>query len=56
MTDGVFQPGPGYGFKGASKTSVLFRVDPVTGNLEKGTWMCAWLDRGHANGKGQPHF
>ena len=46
----VFQTGPGYGFKGASKTSVVFRLDAARGTLEKGTWMCAWLDRQHANG------
>ncbi|MFO0824341.1 MAG: hypothetical protein U0792_14710 [Gemmataceae bacterium] len=49
---GVFQKGPGYGFKGASKTSVIFRLDSAKGTLEKGTWMCAWLDRAHANGLG----
>ncbi len=47
--DGVFQSGPGYGFKGASKSSVIFRIDARTGKLEKGTWMTAWLDRAHAN-------
>ena len=50
--DGVFQKSPGYGFKGASKTSVIFRIDARKGTLEKGTWMCAWLDRAHANGLG----
>jgi hypothetical protein len=50
--DGVYQNGPGYGFKGASKTSVIFRLDAEKGVLEKGTWMCAWLDRAHANGLG----
>jgi hypothetical protein len=49
---GVFQNGPGYGFRGASKTSVIFRLDSARGTLEKGTWMCAWLDRQHANGLG----
>lgn len=48
--DGVFQNGPGYGFKGASKSSVIFRIDARTGKLEKGTWMTAWLDKAHANG------
>ena len=49
---GVFQKGPGHGFKGASKTSCIFRLDPATGKLEKGTWMCAWLDKSRANGLG----
>ncbi|HEX3134998.1 MAG TPA: sigma-70 family RNA polymerase sigma factor, partial [Planctomycetota bacterium] len=48
----VHQNGPGYGFKGASKTSVVFRVDAKTGALEKGTWFCAWLNPQHANGLG----
>lgn len=47
---GVHQGGPGYGFKGASKTSVVFRVDPQTGKLEKGTWFCSWLSPQRANG------
>ena len=47
---GVHQNGPGYGFKGASKTSVLFRVDPQSGKLEKGTWFCSWLTPQRANG------
>jgi hypothetical protein len=46
----VHQNGPGYGFKGASKTSVVFRVDPASGRLEKGTWFCAWLTPQRANG------
>ncbi|MFM8468477.1 MAG: hypothetical protein ACKODH_00660, partial [Limisphaerales bacterium] len=37
--DGVFQKSAGHGFKGASKTAVLFRVNPNDGRLEKGTWM-----------------
>lgn len=45
----VFQNSPGYGFKGASRSSVVFRIDARTGKLEKGTWMTAWLDRAHAN-------
>lgn len=49
---GVHQDGPGYGFKGASKTSVVFRVDPTTGRLEKGTWFCSWLTPQRANGLG----
>jgi RNA polymerase sigma factor (sigma-70 family) len=49
---GVHQAGPGYGFKGASKTSVVFRVDPKSGALEKGTWFCSWLTRQRANGLG----
>jgi hypothetical protein len=29
---------------------VVFRVDPATGRLEKGTWMCAWMNnRSRAN-------
>ncbi len=46
----VHQNGPGYGFKGASKTSVVLRVDPRTGALEKGTWFCSWLTPQRANG------
>jgi hypothetical protein len=45
----VFQPSPGHGFKGASKTSVIFRLDPLTGALEKGTWMCARITPQRAN-------
>lgn len=52
VMEGVFQKTAGYGFKGASKTAVIFRVDPATGKLEKGTWMCAWLSRARANGLG----
>ena len=47
---GVHQPGPGYGFHGASKTSVILRVDARSGTIEKGTWMSAWLSPAHANG------
>jgi hypothetical protein len=50
--EGVYQRGPGHGFKGASKTSVAFRVDAAGGKLEKGTWMCAWLSPQRANGLG----
>ena len=50
--DGVFQKSPGHGFKGASKTAVLFRVNPQDGRLEKGTWMSAWLSPQRANGLG----
>lgn len=46
---GVFQATPGFGFRGASRTSVIFRLDPTHGRLEKGTWMCAWRDKSHAN-------
>jgi RNA polymerase sigma factor (sigma-70 family) len=46
------QKSPGYGFRGASKTSVVFRVDPRTGKLEQGTWFCSWLTPAHANGLG----
>lgn len=47
---GAYQGGPGHGMKGAITTSVLFRVDPATGTLEKGTWMCAWMNnRSRAN-------
>jgi hypothetical protein len=52
VLEGVYQKTPGHGFKGASKTSVIFRVDPEKGELEKGTWMCAWLTRAQANGLG----
>lgn len=41
---GAYQGGPGHGMKGAITTSVVFRVDPTTGKLEKGTWMCAWMN------------
>jgi hypothetical protein len=47
---GVFQNGAGYGFHGASKTSVIVRIDAATGRIEKGTWMSAWLTPAHANG------
>ncbi len=50
--EGAYQRGPGHGFKGASKTSVAFRVDAAGGKLEKGTWMCAWLSPQRANGLG----
>ena len=50
---GVFQNGPGHGMKGAITTSVCYRIDPADPkhmNLEKGTWMCAWLNnRSRAN-------
>ncbi len=38
---GVHQGHPGHGFRGATNTSVVFRVDPATGRLEKGTWFTA---------------
>ena len=44
---GVFQNGPGHGMKGAITTSVCYRIDPSDPRalkLEKGTWMCAWLN------------
>ncbi len=47
---GVHQAGAGYGFKGASKTSVIVRFDAVSGRIEKSTWMSAWLNPQHANG------
>lgn len=50
--DGVHQNGPGFGFKGASKSSVVFRLDSSKGTLEKGTWMTAWLSPQRANGLG----
>jgi len=49
---GVHQDGPGFGFKGASSTAVIFRVNAQTGNLEKGTFMSAWLTPQRANGLG----
>jgi hypothetical protein len=52
IMQGVYQAGPGFGFRGASKTSIIFRVDPATGKLLKGTWMSAWLNPQHANGLG----
>ena len=45
----VFQPHAGYGFKGASSTSVVFRVS-FAGALEKGSFLCAWLTPQRANG------
>ncbi|MGL4423860.1 MAG: hypothetical protein ACRCZF_24610, partial [Gemmataceae bacterium] len=47
--EGVHQKTPGYGFKGASQTSVVFRLDTVTGTLEKGTWLSAWMEKARAN-------
>ncbi len=44
VLSGAYQDGPGWGMKGAITTSVIFRLDPATGRLEKGTWMCAWLN------------
>ena len=44
---GVFQNGPGHGMKGAITTSVCYRIDPADPRalkVEKGTWMCAWLN------------
>jgi len=50
---GVFQNSPGHGMKGAITTSVCYRIDPsdpTNLKLEKGTWMCAWLNnRSRAN-------
>ncbi len=46
----VFQPSPGFGFKGASMTSGIFRADALTGKLQKGTFMSAWLNPARANG------
>jgi hypothetical protein len=45
----VFQKTTGYGFKGASQTSVIFRVDVRTGALERGTFMSAWISPQRAN-------
>jgi len=47
--EGVFQSGPGFGFHGASMTSVIFRADAKTGTLQKGTYMSAWLTPANAN-------
>jgi len=47
--DGVYQGGPGFGFHGASMTSVIFRADGTTGTLQKGTYMSAWLTPANAN-------
>ena len=41
---GSFQDGPGWGMKGAINTSVCFRVEAQKGTIEKGTWMCAWIE------------
>lgn len=50
---GVFQNSPGHGMKGAITTSVCYRIDasnPAQVRVEKGTWMCAWLNnRSRAN-------
>ena len=48
--NGVFQKTAGYGFKGASMTSAVFRVDAAKGELEKGTFMCAWPKPSQAAG------
>jgi hypothetical protein len=45
----VFQNSPGFGFHGASMTSVILRADAKTGTLQKGTFMCAWLTPANAN-------
>lgn len=47
VMEGVFQKSPGHGMKGAITTSVCYRIDatdPKSLKLEKGTWMCAWLN------------
>ena len=46
---GAFQKSAGFGFHGASATSVIFRADARAGHLEHGTWMSAWLSPAHAN-------
>jgi len=46
---GVYQSTTGFGFHGASMTSVILRADAKTGTLQKGTFMCAWLTPAHAN-------
>jgi len=46
---GVYQGGPGFGFHGASMTSVILRADAKTGTLQKGTYMSAWLTPANAN-------
>jgi hypothetical protein len=46
---GVFQDGPGYGFHGASMSSVLFRAVAATGKFEKATYLTSWLTPAHAN-------
>ncbi len=43
------QKGAGYGFKGASQTSVIFRINSETGALERGTWISSWLTPARAN-------
>ncbi len=49
VLDDVFQKGPGHGFKGASGTSVIFRANAKSGDLQKGTFMSAWLTPQRAN-------
>ena len=49
VMDGVFQKTPGQGFHGPAKTSAVFRVEPRTGRLEKGTWLTSWLNKQRAN-------
>jgi hypothetical protein len=45
--EGVFQDNPGKGFRARPPhTGVTFRVDARAGELEKGTWMCAWMKEG----------
>jgi hypothetical protein len=45
----AFQKGPAYGFHGTCRSSVVFRVDANRGQLERGTWLSAWLSEQHAN-------
>jgi hypothetical protein len=45
----AFQKGPAYGFHGTCRSSVVFRVDANKGQLERGTWLSAWLSEQHAN-------
>ena len=50
VTDGVFQKTAGFGFQGASRTSLIYEIAPDTGKPTKATWMSAWIDPSHANG------
>jgi hypothetical protein len=44
---GSFESEPGKGYSTSGQAAcVLFRVDPVTGAVEHGTWMSAWLTPG----------
>ena len=49
VTEGVFQRTAGFGFHGASRTSLIYEIAPDTGKPKKATWMSAWISPAHAN-------